>query len=148
MSLFFRSTYMTSETWYEMISLWRTTFVQWTEGKKFVLSLGSISMGDEANFQKNYIESERKKKVQKNMRKKKKVQHFVKSSGYSVLENIDGRELTGGSRIGSRIGSRTGSRTNSRTLLAGKSREVAGLVPGHHSRIDNVGIIEKNQPPC
>ena len=87
-SLFFRSTYMTSETWYEMISLWRTTFVQWTEGKKFVLSLGSISMGDVANFQKNYIESERKKKVQKNMRKKKKVQHFVKSSGYSVLELI------------------------------------------------------------
>ena len=67
---------MTSETWYEMFSLWRTTFVQWTEGKKFVLSLGSISMGDVANFQKNYIESERKKKVQ----------NFVKSSGYSVLE--------------------------------------------------------------
>ena len=85
-SLFFRSTYMTSETWYEMFSLWRTTFVQWTEGKKFVLSLGSISMGDVANFQKNYIESERKKKVQKNMDGKKKVQNFVKSSGYSVLE--------------------------------------------------------------
>ena len=77
---------MTSETWYEMFSLWRTTFVQWTEGKKFVLSLGSISMGDVANFQKNYIESERKKKVQKNMDGKKKVQNFVKSSGYSVLE--------------------------------------------------------------